>query len=71
MRGAYGATARIWSSLESGPVPSKRIPAPFHLLRQARAATPCTWPLERQGGGDSRIYLNLRGSATMNADPLQ
>jgi alpha/beta hydrolase fold len=32
--GCLGATARIWSSLESGPVPSKKIPtSAFHLLR--------------------------------------
>jgi hypothetical protein len=32
--GCLGATARIWSSLESGPVPSKKIPtSAFHLVR--------------------------------------
>jgi hypothetical protein len=32
--GCLGAMARIWSSLESGPVPSKKIPtSAFHLLR--------------------------------------
>jgi hypothetical protein len=32
--GCSGAMARIWSSLESGPMPSKKIPtSAFHLLR--------------------------------------
>jgi hypothetical protein len=32
--GCLGAMARIWSSLESGPVPSKKIPtSAFHLFR--------------------------------------
>jgi hypothetical protein len=32
--GCLGAMARIWSSFESGPVPSKKIPtSAFHLLR--------------------------------------
>ena len=32
--GCFGAMARICSSLESGPVPSKKIPtSAFHLLR--------------------------------------
>src|SRR5215467_16215739 len=32
--GCLGAMARIWWSLESGPVPSKKIPtSAFHLLR--------------------------------------
>ncbi len=32
--GCLAAMARIWSSLESGPVPSKKIPtSAFHLLR--------------------------------------